>query len=112
MLTSVADMVDDLENTAERIAKNEHALKSIEGNSQFSDEYHALHKMQAGLLSHLDHMGALISKERPTTLLEKRISAVRQKILQIADLGAKAPTVRRRKTRVVKHSNARRRKLR
>jgi len=112
MLTSVADMVNDLENTAERIAKNELALKSIEGNSEFSDEYQALHKMQAGLLSHLDHMGALISKEHPTTVLEKRISAVRQKILQMADLGAKAPTVLRRKTRVIKRTQARRRKIR
>ncbi|MDX8430334.1 MAG: hypothetical protein SNF33_00780 [Candidatus Algichlamydia australiensis] len=112
MLTSVAEMVEDLESTAERISKNEAALKSIEGNALFTEEYHALHKMQVGLLSHLDHMDALIAKERPTTTLEKRIAAVRTKILQIADLGAIAPTVQKRRARVIKRSIARRRKCR
>jgi len=111
MLLSVAEMVTDFEDTIHRVFQNETALKSIEGDSQFAEEYHALHKAQVSLLTHLEHMGQLIEKERPSTAQAKRVAAVRQKLLQIADLGADAPTSQTRKYHVIKRSAARRRKL-
>jgi|GEM_PF-2388557 len=96
MLESSEDIIQDLDQTLDRLMENANALDEIGENPIFSTERDALSKTQESLLAHLFNMETLLENDTPKRVKKKR--AVETKLHQFK----KRSTLRKQKAYATK----------
>lgn len=71
MLSSLHDILSEIDETIEQLIRNDKVLKKIESKDSYEQETKALERTQESLLAHLMHMDDLLKKNPTKATLGK-----------------------------------------